>query len=186
MVPWAKLSQSPSSWINPDCAPAGFVWADPSKIRIDNLHYLLDHWRNREASGLKPLIWEASCLLLDNVESPLEHNQCSNEERSNASDVDNATNSRSSDDNCARPQHITSSSHLNSTSYDDFHEHGEANELIIESPPLARASSDPCSGMINLFSDLIQFIFSIPHRSSFRKPNPSFCFQCLNTHSIWI
>jgi hypothetical protein len=45
IIPWAKLCKNPSSWIRPECAPDGFQWADPSKIRINDVFSLLDHWR---------------------------------------------------------------------------------------------------------------------------------------------
>ncbi|KAI9429489.1 hypothetical protein BJY52DRAFT_1232597 [Lactarius psammicola] len=56
-IPWAKLSQDPSSWIKPECVPDGFQWADPSKLRIGDVFDLLNHWRQRKQDHLEPLIW---------------------------------------------------------------------------------------------------------------------------------
>lgn len=60
-IPWAKLSQDPDSWIQPECAPDGFEWANPSKIHIGEVFHLLDHWRERQKEHLKPLIWVSTC-----------------------------------------------------------------------------------------------------------------------------
>ncbi|KAI9437927.1 hypothetical protein BJY52DRAFT_1229961 [Lactarius psammicola] len=47
-IPWAKLSQDPTSWINPECVPDGFQWADPFKLHIGDMFELLKHWRQRK------------------------------------------------------------------------------------------------------------------------------------------
>jgi hypothetical protein len=67
-IPWAKLSSNPSAWIREECFPAGFQWADPSKIRVGQVFQLLDHWRQREKDGLTSLTWNSSCELLTDVE----------------------------------------------------------------------------------------------------------------------
>jgi hypothetical protein len=72
-IPWTELSNDPSIWIESECAPDAFPWADPSKIRIDDVYMLLEHWRKREARGLKPLIWASSCPLLKGAEQRSEH-----------------------------------------------------------------------------------------------------------------
>ena len=77
IIPWAKLCQDPSSWIKPECAPDKFQWADPSKIRIGDVFRLLDHWRQRQAHGLRPLIWSSSCPLLEDAEQQSEHSKSS-------------------------------------------------------------------------------------------------------------
>src|ERR1700744_158675 len=161
-VPWAKLSQSPSSWISPDCAPDGFLWADPSKIRIDGLYDLLDHWRDRELSGLEPLIWAPSCPLLSDVEDPSEHSQCSNEETSTRSfPGDNLPDHMPSDGNHANSEIGISNSHPGSNSGDDLSHHGDIGDSHMESPPHAGASSYQHPGMTKLFLDLIALIFGI-------------------------
>ncbi|KAI9450742.1 hypothetical protein BJY52DRAFT_1227032 [Lactarius psammicola] len=72
-IPWAKLSQDPSSWIKPECVPDGFQWADPSKLRIGDVFDLLKHWRQRKQDHLEPPIWVSSCPLLKDVEQPSKH-----------------------------------------------------------------------------------------------------------------
>jgi hypothetical protein len=67
-IPWSKLSSDPSAWITPECFPPDFQWADPSKIRVGQVFRLLDHWRQRQKSGLAPLIWNPSCELLTDVD----------------------------------------------------------------------------------------------------------------------
>jgi hypothetical protein len=74
-IPWAKLCQHPSTWIEPECAPDGFEWADPSKIRIGDVFRLLDHWRERKQNHLTPLIWVSSCPLLEDVEQSSDHHR---------------------------------------------------------------------------------------------------------------
>ncbi|KAH8982455.1 hypothetical protein EDB86DRAFT_3086108 [Lactarius hatsudake] len=63
-IPWAKLSTTPAAWIQEECYPPGFQWADPSKIRLNDVHDLLIYWRQRKEDGLTPLIWNPSCELL--------------------------------------------------------------------------------------------------------------------------
>ncbi|KAH9008446.1 hypothetical protein EDB84DRAFT_1446927 [Lactarius hengduanensis] len=72
-ISWSKLSSDPSGWIEEDCFPSGFQWADPSKIRSGHVFELLDHWRQREKVGLTPLIWNRSCDLLADVDEPAQH-----------------------------------------------------------------------------------------------------------------
>ncbi|KAH9009400.1 hypothetical protein EDB85DRAFT_1903087 [Lactarius pseudohatsudake] len=47
-IPWAKLSTTPTAWIQEECYPPGFKWADPSKIRLNDVHDLLIYWRQRK------------------------------------------------------------------------------------------------------------------------------------------
>jgi hypothetical protein len=68
IIPWAKVTMNPSAWMHEECYPSGFLWADPSKIRVGQVFHLLDHWRQRKESGLTPLIWNSSCELLADVE----------------------------------------------------------------------------------------------------------------------
>ncbi|KAH9017640.1 hypothetical protein EDB85DRAFT_1897535 [Lactarius pseudohatsudake] len=63
-IPWAKLSTTPTAWIQEECYPPGFKWADPSKIQLNDVHDLLIYWRQRKEDGLDPLIWNPSCELL--------------------------------------------------------------------------------------------------------------------------
>ncbi|KAH9012689.1 hypothetical protein EDB85DRAFT_2158821 [Lactarius pseudohatsudake] len=74
-IPWAKLSTTPTAWIQEECYPPGFKWADPSKIRLNDMHDLLIYWRQRKEDGLDPLIWNPSCELLadSDLEKTSEH-----------------------------------------------------------------------------------------------------------------
>lgn len=74
-LPWSKICEDPSSWIEPECVPDGFQWADPSKIRIGEIYRLLEHWRGRQQQRLTPLIWVTSCPLLTNTSPSLEDRQ---------------------------------------------------------------------------------------------------------------
>ncbi len=73
IVPWAKVATDPTAWIDEECYPPGFKWADPSKIQVGQVFRLLDHWRQRQNSGLTPLIWNPSCGLLANTNRRSEH-----------------------------------------------------------------------------------------------------------------
>ena len=64
VIPWAKVIADPTAWIDENCYPLGFQWADPSKIRVGQVFQLLDHWRQRKADGHEPLIWNPSCDVL--------------------------------------------------------------------------------------------------------------------------
>ena len=88
-IPWAKLCKDPSSWIEPECTPDGFQWADPSKICIGKIFRLLDHWRERQQQHLNPLIWVTSCPLLKNASSSLEDRQHYQSDHSTDSSPDN-------------------------------------------------------------------------------------------------
>ena len=93
-LPWAQISDDPSSWIEPECVPDGFQWADPSKIRIGNIFPLLKHWRERHGQRLSPLIWVTTCPLLRHASLSFEDHQ--------GYHSDHSTGSSSSDH--ARPE----------------------------------------------------------------------------------
>jgi hypothetical protein len=65
------VSSDPPAWIEEECYPPGFLWVDPSKLRLVQVFQLLDHWRQRKRDGLIPLIWNPSCQLLANVDQPV-------------------------------------------------------------------------------------------------------------------
>jgi hypothetical protein len=116
------MSQEPSSWIEPECAPCGFPWADPSKIRIDNVYLLLDHWRRRQADGMVPLIWASSCPLLEDVGQQSEHSEVS-------SDAGSDSGARSEDGfrpNSEDGDHTTSDDGSNPNSDNEHTEDGDA------------------------------------------------------------
>ena len=75
IIPWAKVIKNPTDWINKECYPSGFKWAEPSKIHAEDAHDLLQHWRAREKSGKAPLIWNPSCDLLAGPEQRSGHSQ---------------------------------------------------------------------------------------------------------------
>ena len=55
-IPWAKVTSDPAAWIYEECYPPGFNWADPSKIQINEVFKLFNHWRQRKQSRLAPII----------------------------------------------------------------------------------------------------------------------------------
>jgi hypothetical protein len=67
-IPWASLAKDPTCWIAEECTPDGFEWKDPSKIRIKEIFRLLTHWNVRQSEGLEPLIWVATCPLLEDAQ----------------------------------------------------------------------------------------------------------------------
>jgi hypothetical protein len=80
-IPWSDLINDPSSWVFPECTPVGFEWRDPSKMLLGEIFRLLDHWKDREAHGLEPLIWAPSCPLLQIAEKPERHSRRSRHAR---------------------------------------------------------------------------------------------------------
>jgi hypothetical protein len=73
VISWGLLAMEPSSWIEKECTPDGFEWKDPSKIRIGEIHRLLDHWRDRIDRGLEGLIWVPSCPLFQDEDRAPAH-----------------------------------------------------------------------------------------------------------------
>ena len=67
-IPWTKIVKNPTAWIDEDCYPEGFEWADPSKIRIGKVYELFDHWRSRRESGFPPIKWNRSCEFMVGVD----------------------------------------------------------------------------------------------------------------------
>ncbi|KAI9430115.1 hypothetical protein H4582DRAFT_2087529 [Lactarius indigo] len=63
----------PSAWIEEECIPYDFEWKDPSKIRIDEVFRLLDHWRDRQDQGIDPLMWVPTCPLFNDTRQPTIH-----------------------------------------------------------------------------------------------------------------
>ncbi|KAN0135964.1 hypothetical protein V8E53_006125 [Lactarius tabidus] len=74
-ISWGELSAKPSTWINPECSPIGFTWADPSKIHIGDIHQLLEHWYGRKRQHLTPLIWAEMCPVLKDATLSSEERQ---------------------------------------------------------------------------------------------------------------
>ncbi|KAI9430604.1 hypothetical protein H4582DRAFT_2063619 [Lactarius indigo] len=72
-IPWGSLSSDPSAWIDEECIPYDFEWKDPSKIRIDEVFCLLDHWRDRQDQGIDPLMWVPTCPLFNDTKQPTIH-----------------------------------------------------------------------------------------------------------------
>ncbi len=170
-IPWGKLCEDPASWIKSECVPDGFQWADPSKIRVDNIFDLLEHWRQRREHRLEPLIWESSCPLFEDVEQPSENRQDRRQrkgyqshimdvESEASSDSDNDTHTGSGDGdepqlddgaNTSSKDNTDSSSTDGSDSSSDgtLSENGEPDDLHSGSHPLhVSASPHESSGMI--------------------------------------
>ncbi|KAI9431026.1 hypothetical protein H4582DRAFT_2085700 [Lactarius indigo] len=74
-IPWGSLSSDPSAWIDEKCIPYDFEWKDPSKIRIDEVFHLLNHWRDRQDQGIDPLMWVPTCPLFNDTKQPTIHKQ---------------------------------------------------------------------------------------------------------------
>ncbi|KAN0141874.1 hypothetical protein V8E53_000336 [Lactarius tabidus] len=74
-ISWGELSTKPSTCINPECSPIGFTWADLSKIRIGDIHQLLEHWYGRKRQHLTPLIWAETCPVLKDATLSSEERQ---------------------------------------------------------------------------------------------------------------
>ncbi|KAN0128049.1 hypothetical protein V8E53_014150 [Lactarius tabidus] len=63
-ISWTRVVTNPTSWIIADCTPDSFEWKDPSKIQIEDVYHLLDHWKSHQDSRLEPLIWASSACPL--------------------------------------------------------------------------------------------------------------------------
>ena len=50
-IPWVKISADLTSWIEPECVPDGFQWANPSKICVGDIFPLFAHWRTTEPAS---------------------------------------------------------------------------------------------------------------------------------------
>ncbi|KAF8271899.1 hypothetical protein EI94DRAFT_1697896 [Lactarius quietus] len=74
-IPWAKVTKDPTAWIYEECYPPGFQWADPSKIRVNEVFRLFDHWRQWKQSGFNPIIWNPSCEIMADIERPVRRKQ---------------------------------------------------------------------------------------------------------------
>ncbi len=161
-IPWAKLSQDPSSWIKPECVPDGFQWADPSKVRIRDLFLLLEHWRKRKQHRLKPLIWASSCPLLEDVEKPSEHRRDQQQHQHHHTDTessegssDSKNGSDSSSDNSSDPTSdnsagFSSDDNAGPNSDDSSLDRGEPEDFnFMPSSPHASTSHCEGSGMIS-------------------------------------
>ncbi|KAF8263343.1 hypothetical protein EI94DRAFT_1704054 [Lactarius quietus] len=74
-IPWAKMTKDPTAWIYEECYPPGFQWADPSKIRVNEVFHLFDHWRQQKQSRLNPIIWNPSCEIMADIERPVRRRQ---------------------------------------------------------------------------------------------------------------
>jgi hypothetical protein len=169
IIPWAKLCQDASSWIKPECTPDGFQWADPSKIRINDVFRLLDHWRQRQEHQLEPLIWVSSCPLLQGVEQPSEHNRgrrrrqdhhfsLTDDEGSEGSSDSSSFDGKSDNEAGANSEDSTdprSNNRADPKSDENTSMHGEQEDADMTSPPHASTFLHEYLGMIILFSDLL-------------------------------
>ena len=70
VIPWGSLVNDLASWMMAECIPDGFEWKDPSKVQVEEVFCLLDHWRDHEDQGLQPLVWlPSSPLFVDTKQS---------------------------------------------------------------------------------------------------------------------
>ncbi|KAF8261097.1 hypothetical protein EI94DRAFT_1705813 [Lactarius quietus] len=67
-IPWAKVTKDPNAWIYEECYPPGFQWAHPSKIQVNEVFHLFDHWRQQKQSRFDPIIWNPSLHSSNNCE----------------------------------------------------------------------------------------------------------------------
>jgi hypothetical protein len=65
------VTSDPAAWIDEESYLLGFKWADPSKIWINDVFKLFDHWRQQKQSRLAPIIRNTSCEILTNTEKPV-------------------------------------------------------------------------------------------------------------------
>jgi hypothetical protein len=63
-----KVTSDPAAWIHKEYYPPGFNWADPSKIWINEVFKLFNHWRQQKLSELAPIIWNTFCDILTDIE----------------------------------------------------------------------------------------------------------------------
>jgi hypothetical protein len=78
-IPWRQVNTSQSSWIEPECTPDKFTWTDPSKLTIEEVLLVLEHWMEREKQNLQALIWVPSCPILEYVEPRSENSESSSD-----------------------------------------------------------------------------------------------------------
>ena len=153
-IPWAKLSQDPSSWIKPECVPDGFQWADPSKLRIGDVFDLLNHWRQRKQDHLEPLIWVSSCPLLKDVEQPSKHRRAPKRRQGHNTDVGGSSDSSDSESSSTSSSDDSSTSDANHSalpnSDDNSTEDEESENFNLEVSPPHSLSSPQGSGIIIL------------------------------------
>ncbi|KAI9435908.1 hypothetical protein BJY52DRAFT_1230612 [Lactarius psammicola] len=149
-IPWAKLSQDPTSWIKPECVPDGFQWADPSKLRIGDVFDLLNHWRQRKQDHLEPLIWVSSCPLLKDVEQPSKHRRAPKQRQGHDTDVGGPNDSSDSESSPTSSSDDPSSSDGNHSalpnSDDNSTEDEESENFDLEVSPPHSLSSPQASG----------------------------------------
>ncbi|KAI9437877.1 hypothetical protein BJY52DRAFT_1229989 [Lactarius psammicola] len=149
-IPWAKLSQDPTSWIKPECVPDGFQWADPSKLRIGDVFDLLKHWRQRKQDHLEPLIWVSSCPLLKDVKQPSKHHQAPKRRQGHDTNVGGPNDSSDSESSSTSSSDDPSSSDANHSalpnSDDNSTEDEESENFNLEVSPPHSLSSPQASG----------------------------------------
>ncbi len=104
-IPWAKVSMDPTAWIDEECYPPGFQWADPSKIWAHDVFRLLDHWRQQKQAGLSPLIWNPSCELLVDTAQQSEHVQNQRQRQSSSSSDSNDEEDNYAEELARIPEH---------------------------------------------------------------------------------
>ncbi|KAI9434764.1 hypothetical protein H4582DRAFT_2059889 [Lactarius indigo] len=141
-IPWGSLSSDPSAWIDEECIPYDFEWKDPSKIRIDEVFRLLDHWRDRQDQGIDPLMWVPTCPLFNDTKQPTIHKRnirCARPKQSDGSDEESFDLHYNEDSN---PQGDKTDDSLDESS---VHDEPSDHSWAAESPPLhgSQEETDP-------------------------------------------
>ncbi|KAI9437857.1 hypothetical protein BJY52DRAFT_1230006 [Lactarius psammicola] len=140
-IPWAKLSQDPSSWIKPEY---------PSKLRVGDVFDLLQHWRQRKQDHLEPLIWVSSCPLLKDVEQPSKHRQALKRRQGHDTDVGGSNHSSDSESGSTSSSDDSSTSDANHSalpnSDDNSTEDEESENFNLKVSPPHSLSSPQGSG----------------------------------------
>ncbi|KAI9437168.1 hypothetical protein H4582DRAFT_2058173 [Lactarius indigo] len=141
-IPWGSLSSDPSAWIDEECIPYDFEWKDPSKIWIDEVFRLLDHWRDRQDQGIDPLMWVPTCPLFNDTKQPTIHKrniQRARPKQSDGSDEESFDLHYNEDSN---PQGDKTDDSLDESS---VHDEPSDHSWAVESPPLhgSQEETDP-------------------------------------------
>ncbi|KAI9434699.1 hypothetical protein H4582DRAFT_2060123 [Lactarius indigo] len=141
-IPWGSLSSDPSAWIDEECIPYDFEWKDPSKIRIDEVFRLLDHWRDRQDQGIDPLMWVPTCPLFNDMKQPTIHKQNIRRARPKQSDGSDEESFDLHYNEDSKPQGNKTDDSLDESS---VHDEPSDHSWAAESPPLhgSQDETDP-------------------------------------------
>ncbi|KAI9447519.1 hypothetical protein H4582DRAFT_2051264 [Lactarius indigo] len=141
-IPWGSLSSDPSAWIDEECIPYDFEWKDPSKIQIDEVFRLLDHWRDRQDQGIDPLMWVPTCPLFNDTKQPTIHKRNIRRARPKQSDGSDEESFDLHYNEDSNPQGDKTDDSLDESS---VHDEPSDHSWAAESPPLhgSQDETDP-------------------------------------------